>query len=99
MKSLPEGLQEWVDRCAPALGLDPADVPIAELLGMTGVVAHGVVRPAAPVTAYLLGLAVGRGMVPSDEEGDAAIRALVASLEAEPLLAGEARPDGESRDA
>jgi len=29
-------------------------------------VAHGVARPAAPLTAYLAGIAVGRGMKPAD---------------------------------
>lgn len=37
---------------------------------MTKDVAHGVARPAAPVTAYLLGLAVGRaaGSGPGEPE-------------------------------
>lgn len=31
------------------------------MLNVTRDVAHGVARPAAPLTAYLLGVAVGRG--------------------------------------
>lgn len=76
MSDIPAGLQEWVDFAAPELGLEPAEVPLSELLTMTGVVAHGVVRPAAPVSSYLLGLAVGRGLI-SNAEGDARIRELV----------------------
>jgi hypothetical protein len=32
-------------------------------------VAHGVMRPAAPLTTYLLGVAVGRGADPRDAAG------------------------------
>ena len=38
-------------------------------------VAHGVARPAAPLTAYLFGLAVGRGLPSADAA--AAITALI----------------------
>ncbi len=75
-RDIPAGLQEWVDFAAPRLGVDATEVPLNDLLGMTGVVAHGVVRPAAPVSSYLLGLAVGRGLI-SNDEGDALLRRLV----------------------
>jgi hypothetical protein len=32
------------------------------VLDLTRDVAHGVARPAAPLTAYLVGMAVGRGL-------------------------------------
>jgi hypothetical protein len=35
------------------------------VLDLAREVAHGVLRPAAPVTAYLLGVAVGRGADPA----------------------------------
>lgn len=40
----------------------PADVNIDVILDVARVVAHGVERPAAPVTTFLLGLAVAGGM-------------------------------------
>ncbi len=40
-------------------------------------VAHGVMRPAAPLTAYLLGMAVGRGADPA--QAAATITALAES--------------------
>ncbi|NLT27416.1 MAG: hypothetical protein GXX90_12380 [Microbacteriaceae bacterium] len=83
MTQLPEGLAEWVDAVAPELGIAPDDVPIEMLLAMTGQVAHGVVRPAAPVTAFVLGLALGRGSVTSSAEGEALIRKAVAQWQAE----------------
>jgi len=56
-----DNLDDWlVDVCA-VLGLDRADLDVDLVLGLARDVAHGVARPAAPLTAYLLGLAVGRG--------------------------------------
>ena len=36
------------------------------MLDLTRDVAHGVARPAAPLTAYLVGMAVGRGLALPD---------------------------------
>nr|WP_239075460.1 DUF6457 domain-containing protein [Planosporangium flavigriseum] len=48
-----------------ALELTPAHPDEHKLvLDIARDVAHGVLRPAAPVSAYLLGLAVGRGADP-----------------------------------
>ena len=41
------------------LGLDPAEVSVPTVLDLARDVAHQVLRPGAPVTAYLLGVAVG----------------------------------------
>ncbi|GAA4678494.1 hypothetical protein Prum_042890 [Phytohabitans rumicis] len=48
------------------LGLDEGDAATTLVLDLARDVAHNVVRPAAPVTAYLLGLAVGRGADAAD---------------------------------
>jgi hypothetical protein len=48
------------------LGLDPADVESKVVLDVARDVAHQVLRPGAPVTAYLIGVAVGRGADPAD---------------------------------
>jgi hypothetical protein len=53
-------LDRWVTRAGDALGLDPAAIDVTELLDLTREVAHGVARPAAPLTAFLVGLASGR---------------------------------------
>lgn len=37
-----------------------------ELLGLTGQIAHNVVRVAVPWTSYLIGVAVGRGASPAE---------------------------------
>ncbi|WP_175477207.1 DUF6457 domain-containing protein [Ruania alba] len=51
-------IQEWVRHACTELGVDPELVDLRALLDMTRDVAHHVDRPAAPVTAYLVGLAV-----------------------------------------
>lgn len=57
-----DALQDWTGLVAPTLGVDPALVAATQddVLDMVREVAHGVVRPAAPLTAYLVGLAAGR---------------------------------------
>lgn len=56
----PEALDAWLQAAAAELGLDAAEVDIATILNVAKDVAHGVARPAAPLSTFLLGLAVGR---------------------------------------
>ena len=58
-------LDEWLAEAAGSLGLDPATVDKRLVLDLARDVAHAVERPAAPLTAYLLGVAVGRGADPA----------------------------------
>jgi hypothetical protein len=59
-------LDEWTAGVREALELTPAHPDEHKLvLDLARDVAHGVLRPAAPVSAYLLGLAVGRGAEPA----------------------------------
>ncbi|MBG6068840.1 DUF6457 domain-containing protein [Micromonospora ureilytica] len=59
-------MDDWVTAVCAELDLDPAGVPVPAVLDLARDVAHQVLRPGAPVTAYLLGLAVGRGAEPAD---------------------------------
>ncbi|MEV0147522.1 MULTISPECIES: DUF6457 domain-containing protein [unclassified Nonomuraea] len=59
-------LNEWTALACEELGVDPARVDRDLILELTKEVAHGVARPAAPLTAYLLGLAEGAGTAPED---------------------------------
>ena len=54
-------LDDWTGAVCAELGIDPADVNQKTVLNLARVAAHTVDRPAAPLTAYFLGLAVGRG--------------------------------------
>jgi molybdopterin-guanine dinucleotide biosynthesis protein A len=66
-------LDDWI--AAVALELDlPGLIDRDLLLDVARDVAHGVARPAAPITTYLLGLAVGAGA--NADEAAAKIRAL-----------------------
>jgi hypothetical protein len=60
-------LQEWVDLVCRELNITDAVSPAAmqsRVLDLSRDVAHEVARPAAPLTAYLLGLAAGRSSDP-----------------------------------
>ncbi|WP_242893619.1 DUF6457 domain-containing protein [Actinomadura litoris] len=54
-------LEEWLEAACGELGLERGDIDRDLVLDLARDVAHGVARPGAPLTAYLLGLAVGRG--------------------------------------
>ncbi|WP_220093514.1 DUF6457 domain-containing protein [Flexivirga caeni] len=52
-------LDDWLSTVQAELGIE-LDIPTGELLEFTKVVAHGVARPAAPLTAFLVGYAAAR---------------------------------------
>jgi hypothetical protein len=61
-------LSEWVTAVARELGLEEALDSAATtdlVLDLTSDVAHGVSRPGAPVTAFLVGVAAGRADDPA----------------------------------
>jgi Domain of unknown function (DUF6457) len=59
-------LERWTQAACAELGLDPATVELRTVLDLARDVAHGVERPAAPLTAYLLGVAAGQGQPVAD---------------------------------
>ena len=73
------GMGAWTTAVRADLGLDPGPLDteaIRIVLDLTGEVARGVNRPASPVTAYLVGVAVGRGLALPD--ASERVRALAA---------------------
>ena len=56
--------QDWVDAVSRELAI-ATPVDVAALLDLARIAAHQVERPAAPLTTYLLGFAVGQGMDPA----------------------------------
>jgi hypothetical protein len=62
-------LEEWTAAVCADLGLDPASADVTTVLDLARDAAHGVARPAAPLTTYLVGVAVGRGMTLPDAAG------------------------------
>lgn len=61
-------VDDWVASVRDALGLSD-EIDVTLLLDLAREAAHAVARPAAPVTTYLLGLAVAKG---ADIQGAAA---------------------------
>ena len=60
--SVDQELAAWVVRVCAELGLEPLGAGERDaILDLAREVAHNVARPGAPVTAFLLGVAVGRG--------------------------------------
>lgn len=53
-------LDSWVNELADALGVDRGAVDRDLLLDVAADAAHGVSRPSAPLTTFLVGLAAGR---------------------------------------
>lgn len=53
-----EEIKQWVDELTRALDIE-AEVDIDELLKLAGRAAHTVVRPAAPVTTFVIGYVTG----------------------------------------
>ncbi|KGM14062.1 molybdopterin-guanine dinucleotide biosynthesis protein MobA [Cellulomonas bogoriensis 69B4 = DSM 16987] len=54
-------LYRWVAHLADELGVHPDAVDVEAVLDLARETAHGVARPAVPLTSYLTGIAVGAG--------------------------------------
>jgi hypothetical protein len=52
-------LDAWWAALSAELGLDVVPIDRDALLGLAGVAAHSVIRPAAPLTTFLVGYAAG----------------------------------------
>lgn len=57
----PEALNDWLSAATERLSLDATEVDISTVLDVAKHVAHEVARPAAPLSTFLLGLALGSG--------------------------------------
>ncbi|MCW0214687.1 MAG: DUF6457 domain-containing protein [Pseudonocardia sp.] len=63
-----KAMTEWITAVSRELGLEgslDSDATVDLVLDLTSDVAHGVSRPAAPVTAFLIGVAAGRADDPT----------------------------------
>jgi hypothetical protein len=64
-------LDDWVAAVAAELGLEGVDVDVEQVLDLAADAAHAVVRPAAPLTTFLAGLAAGRAGGSADDVREA----------------------------
>ncbi len=55
-----EKLHQWCARLADALELEGIEVDLKSVLGLAGRAAHAVLRPAAPLTTFLVGYAAAQ---------------------------------------
>jgi Ser/Thr protein kinase RdoA (MazF antagonist) len=55
-------LQAWCAALVARLELGGVEVDVDAVLGLAGEIAHAVIRPAAPLTAYVVGYAAGRAV-------------------------------------
>jgi hypothetical protein len=74
-------LDSWTAAACDELGIEAGLVDVRQILDLARVAAHQVERPAAPLTAYLLGLAVGMGQPP--DQAAARLTALATGWSAE----------------
>ncbi|HEY6799417.1 MAG TPA: DUF6457 domain-containing protein, partial [Agromyces sp.] len=56
----PARLEPWLAALAEALELDSGEVPIRTVLDAARDIAHGVARPAAPLSTFLIGMAAAK---------------------------------------
>ncbi|QTG82339.1 molybdopterin-guanine dinucleotide biosynthesis protein [Arthrobacter crystallopoietes] len=59
MAGAEEMLEPFVTELLAALEIEDTPVDLEAVLGLAGVAAHSVIRPAAPVTTFIVGYAAG----------------------------------------
>lgn len=84
-------LHDWTERLLAAYEIDGTDVDIDAVLALAGKAAHGVVRPAAPLTTFVAGYAAGLAVGSGQAEEQVAMRSAMAVADA---LSGEAAAQG-----
>ena len=80
---MPDVLGSWVRELCAELGIDPERLDRDLVLDLARDAAHGVARPAAPLTTFLVGYAAGlRGGTPEAVREVAAIAQRLAAARA-----------------
>ena len=68
-----ELLSLWTRRLTEALEIDGLTVDIDAVLGLAGEAAHAVMRPAAPLTTFVVGFAAGLAAAEDGVDADQSI--------------------------
>lgn len=68
-------LEPWVDRLLIALEIEGTPVDIDAVLSLAGEAAHNIVRPAAPLTTFVVGYAAGLAAATGQAPAEVAMRA------------------------
>ncbi|MFJ5530254.1 NTP transferase domain-containing protein [Streptomyces sp. NPDC093261] len=85
-------LNEWISAVKDELGID-LDVDTGVLLDLARDAAHGVARPAAPLTTFLVGYAAAQAQGGPEAVAEAARKAAALALRWADEEAAEAKPD------
>ena len=76
-------LEEWMQRLLQAFELDGTEVDIDAVLDLAAAAAHNVVRPAAPLTTFVAGLAAGLAAGSGQADEPVAMRAAIRAAQRE----------------
>lgn len=68
-------LEQWSARLVEALAVEGLDVDLKSILGLAGRAAHSVLRPAAPLTTFVVGYAAGLAVGAGKATSEAAVKA------------------------
>ena len=85
-------LEQWINAAKNELGID-VDVDVTALLDLARDAAHGVARPAAPLTTFLVGYAAARAEAQGADPAQAVLDACHKTAELALRWADEAQPD------
>ena len=75
-------LKAWCAELVTRLELDGVEVDVDAVLGLAGEVAHAVIRPAAPLTTFVVGYAAGLAVGGAGSAGDLTYEAAFGSAAA-----------------
>lgn len=78
--ALDSSLEPWVRRLLADLDLAGTGIDMNDILDLAGDAAHGIVRPAAPLTTYIVGYAAGLAVGAGTEAPEAAMEAAAARV-------------------
>lgn len=85
-------LQDWTEKLLTAFEIDDTEVDIDAVLDLAAKAAHGVVRPAAPLTTFVVGYAAGLAVASGQAQQEVAMRSAMAVADA---LCADASTDEE----
>ncbi|WDF33851.1 DUF6457 domain-containing protein [Arthrobacter agilis] len=84
-------LHDWTEKLLAAFEIDGTRVDIDAVLDLAGKAAHGVVRPAAPLTTFVVGYAAGLAVGSGQAEERVAMDSAMSVAD---TLCAEAATDG-----
>ncbi|GAA1347948.1 DUF6457 domain-containing protein [Arthrobacter roseus] len=92
-----EVLEPWVEELLTALEIEGTPIDIEAVLDLAGEAAHQIVRPAAPVTTFIVGYAAG--LAAATDQATSVVAMKAASGVASRLCAERAERAGNSAES